>query len=53
MIIGQTITVISLLACSIVTMLVNKHEIITTALLLIYVVGYSISIGPLFMMYAV
>lgn len=53
MIIGQTIIVVSLLACVLVTLLVDKHEIITTAILFVYILGYSISIGPLFMMYAV
>lgn len=53
MLIGQTIIVVSLLACIVTTMLIERHEIITTVFIFVYMLGYSISIGPLFMMYAV
>ncbi len=53
MLIGQTIIVISLLVCAIVTLAVERHEIITIICIFIYFFGYSISLGPLFMLYAI
>lgn len=53
MLIGEIIIVASLLACLLMTMLVERHEILTTAFIFVYMLGYSISIGPLFMIYAV
>lgn len=53
MLIGQSIIVVSLFACMISTMLVERHEILTTVFIFVYMFGYSISVGPLFMMYAV
>jgi MFS family permease len=53
MLCGQVIIVLSLLATTILTVLVEKHELVTTCMIFVYVLGYSISLGPLLMLYAV
>ena len=53
MLIGQAIVAVSLLCCVVLTIFVTKHEILTTVFVIIYIFGYSISLGPMFMMYAI
>lgn len=53
MLIGQGIIVLSLLFCGVVTLAIEKHEIVVTSAIFLYTFGYSISLGPLFMMYAI
>jgi MFS family permease len=53
MLLGQAIIVLSLLFCGVVTMAVEKHEVVITLAIFFYTLGYSISLGPLFMMYAI
>lgn len=53
MLIGQSIIVVSLLGCALITLTVEKHEFITISLIFLYFLGYSISLGPLFMLYAI
>ena len=53
MLIGQAIIVLSLLFCGVVSLAIEKHEAIITFAIFFYTMGYSISLGPLFMMYAI
>ena len=53
MLIGQAIVALSLLCCTFLTIFVTKHETLTTIFVIIYIFGYSISLGPMFMMYAI
>ena len=53
MLLGLTVVVLSLFICAVLTLVYGEHELIITVAIFVYVFGYSISIGPLFMMYAI
>jgi MFS family permease len=53
MLVGMAIVSITLLAGFFITFLVDEHESITIFIIFAYVLGYSISMGPICLMYAV
>jgi hypothetical protein len=53
MLLGMTLVSLFLFLGSISTLFVENHQQITVVLLFLYFIAYSISLGPLFMIYAV
>ncbi len=53
MLVGMAIVSITLLAGFFITFFVDEHERITIFVIFAYVMGYSISMGPICLMYAV
>jgi MFS family permease len=53
MLLGLAVLTIALLTGFFVTQFIDEHEGITVFIVFVHVLGYSISIGPICMMYAV
>lgn len=53
MLTGMTIIFLSLFTGAIVTNLVEDHESITVFVVFMHVLGFSVSLGPITMLYAV
>lgn len=53
MLIGLAIVCVSLFAGFFITFFIDEHESITVFIIFAHVLGYSISMGPICLMYAV
>lgn len=53
MLIGMAIVCVTLLAGFFITFFIGEHENITVFVIFAHVLGYSISMGPICLMYAV
>ena len=52
MLVGQALVILALIGGFFSTLLVHNHETITTGLIYLNVLGYSVSLGPILMLYA-